>query len=79
MLTLTVLELASDGIWRTRQNKAVRTRLRCISYARRNPLTTVRTPFPWDMDVETALRATRALYSDHEVRILNRHRPKRVV
>jgi hypothetical protein len=42
-------------------------------------LTAVSTPFPRDMDVEDALRATRALYPDHEVRILNWHRPKRDV
>jgi hypothetical protein len=42
-------------------------------------LTVVSTPFTRDMDVEGALRATRALYPDHEVRILNWHRPKRDV
>jgi hypothetical protein len=51
-------------------------------FARGGPadsLTVVSTPFPRDMDVEAALRATRALYPDHEVRILNWHRPKRDV
>jgi hypothetical protein len=42
-----------------------------------DPLTAVPTPFLRAMDVEVALRATRALYPDHEVRILNWHRPKR--
>jgi hypothetical protein len=42
-------------------------------------LTAVSTPFPRDLDVEAALRATRVLHPDHEVRILNWHRPKRDV
>jgi hypothetical protein len=44
-----------------------------------DPLTAVPTPFPRDMDVETALRATRGLYPAHDVRILNWDRPKRDV
>ena len=44
-----------------------------------DPLTAVPTPFPRDMDVETALRGTRALYPAHEVQILAWHRPKRDV
>jgi hypothetical protein len=39
----------------------------------------VPTPFPREMDVETALRATRNLHPTHDVRILNWHRPKRDV
>lgn len=39
--------------------------------------TAVPTPFPRDMDVVDALRATRALYPDHEVQTLSWHRPKR--
>lgn len=42
-----------------------------------DPLTAVPTPFPRDMDVEEALRGTRELYPDHQVRVLAWHRPKR--
>lgn len=44
-----------------------------------DPRTAVPTPFPREMDIEAALRATRTLYPTHEVRILNWHRPKRDV
>lgn len=44
-----------------------------------DPLSEVPTPFSRDMDVETALYATRARYPTHDVQILNWHRPKRDV
>ena len=44
-----------------------------------DPLTEAPTPFLRDMDVESALRATRSLYPTHDVQILNWHRPKRDV
>jgi hypothetical protein len=50
-----------------------------LSGAVANPRTAVPTPFPREMDVEAALRATRNLYPTHDVRILNWHRPKRDV
>ncbi len=44
-----------------------------------DPLTVVPTPLSRDMDVEQALRATRELYPNHDVRMLAWHRPKRDV
>jgi hypothetical protein len=44
-----------------------------------DPLTVAPARLRRDMDVETALRATRGLYPEAEVRILNWQRPKRDV